>query len=930
MIRSWSALKLKLVVVVCMAALGALAVGAGEASAAPRYAFSPPPFGSLNLAVGVVADNSSGLSAGDVFGVAKVGATVEKFNGLGNPVNFTEFEGGTTNVLTGKETPAERFQGPTDGAIDTAGNLYVVDEEYAALPEGKGLPVTEFNDTTGKYIPLSAGAFIPPASATTHGPFTPFGITVDNSGNVSDPNNGDVFVTDHVNHAVDKFTASGTFISQFGAAKLKEPDTIVINASGEAYVSNRFINVQKFGPTGTFVLTLDENEPQSVGIDPSNGNIFVADNSFEGEEGHPRIQEYNSSDTSIAQFAEGGEGIEEFSKSFYGMDVSASTHDVYMTNINRNNMERFESGEEPETPVTEAATEVKGTSAELHGELNPGGATGTVGYHFAFYTEGTCALPTGGAGNTPSESVAEAKEKKVEKGALEANVAKGLAPKTKYKFCIVATNPFGAALGNPELEFETTAGEPVVERGTASEETTTTAKISTNINPSGAATTCEVEYGLEETYGTEAACPTPLGEGLAPVPVSIVLEGLAPNKTYHYRFTATNGQGTVHGEDATLTTKPLVTVVTEAASEIQPESAKLNGTVTPGEEGATYYFEYRKVGEPTFTKVGEATIPANQATPHHVSVSISGLAAGTKYQFNVLGVATGSAVVIPGTETEFETLVSKPLVTNKSPSGITRTGATVAAEINTENSNTEYKVEYGTSSNYGESTSLTPLAAQVGASTASQPLAGLSAGTVYHYRFVATNGTGTTNGPDGTFETEAPKLPIIESEGSAQVTQTTATITATVNPNGLQTSYILEVGTEVEGQILYTPSFGEVGSEAIGVPLVFGLSGLQPGTTYHYRIVAQNEDGTVFGADQTFATPGFPAVIIPPPPVQIIPTTLPPTGKSVPVPPVETRTQKYKKAVKLCEKKPKKKRASCLRTAKKRFGPVTKAKKKKK
>jgi hypothetical protein len=35
------------------------------------------------------------------------------------------------------------------------------------------------------------------------------------------------------------------------------------------------------------------------------------------------------------------------------------------------------------------------------------------------------------------------------------------------------------------------------------------------------------------------------------------------------------------------------------------------------------------------------------------------------------------------------------------------------------------------------------------------------------------------------------------------------------------------------------------------------LEGLQPGTTYHYRVVATNVDGTTYGEDQTFTTPGY-------------------------------------------------------------------------
>src|SRR5205085_396899 len=33
------------------------------------------------------------------------------------------------------------------------------------------------------------------------------------------------------------------------------------------------------------------------------------------------------------------------------------------------------------------------------------------------------------------------------------------------------------------------------------------------------------------------------------------------------------------------------------------------------------------------------------------------------------------------------------------------------------------------------------------------------------------------------------------------------------------------------------------------------ISGLQPGTTYHYRVVAENAEGTTEGPDKTFTTP---------------------------------------------------------------------------
>ena len=65
----------------------------------------------------------------------------------------------------------------------------------------------------------------------------------------------------------------------------------------------------------------------------------------------------------------------------------------------------------------------------------------------------------------------------------------------------------------------------------------------------------------------------------------------------------------------------------------------------------------------------------------------------------------------------------------------------------------------------------------------SAAVTGLTANTTYHFRISATNASGTSKGSDETFKTLA-NAPTVVTKAASAVTQTTATLNATVNPNG--------------------------------------------------------------------------------------------------------------------------------------------------
>ena len=93
---------------------------------------------------------------------------------------------------------------------------------------------------------------------------------------------------------------------------------------------------------------------------------------------------------------------------------------------------------------------------------------------------------------------------------------------------------------------------------------------------------------------------------------------------------------------------------------------------------------------------------------------------------------------------------------------------------------------------------------------------------------------------------------------ASAVAQTTAVLAATVNPHGVPAVVSFQYGpsTAYGG----TSTATAAGSGTVAKPVGTSLTGLAPGTTYHYRLIATNAFGSTFGADRTFRTAAVPAL----------------------------------------------------------------------
>ncbi len=426
----------------------------------------------------------------------------------------------------------------------------------------------------------------------------------------------------------------------------------------------------------------------------------------------------------------------------------------------------------------------------------------------------------------------------------------GLEPETEYHYRVVATNGQGTTRGN-DVTFETL---PAVQALTTTA-ATDVARKSVTLNGSflgdGDGTTFAFEWGKTESYGSL----TPEGDAGSPSgaePVSLPLAGLELETTYHYRVVATNSLGTTRGADQSFTTLPAVTsVVTKPATAIGQDTVTLNAEYTGNGEDTHYYFEYGLTGG--YGQVSEAAPGSDAgAAPgaHQIASTISQYEGYETYHYRV--VASNSFGNTYGEDQTFVALPAPlPEIEGTTASGVHPTAVTLEAAINPNRWATVYSFEYGPSAAYGSSTEIgSSIGADKTMHSVSASVGNLTPGTVYHFRVIAINFSGTTYGPDQTVAT--PDAPRIESTTASAVSQAGARLSGAVNPASGTTSAHFEYGAS--GAYGSATGTVAVGSDTSIHPVSADLSGLQPSTTYHFRLVASNEYGTTRGPDQTFTT----------------------------------------------------------------------------
>jgi NHL repeat-containing protein len=877
-------------------------------------------------------------ATGDVYVVDKGNNRVEYFDSAGKYLG--QFNGGGKDVaVEGKAAPAGRFSEPEGIAVDSDlgspsfGDVYVVDFGHSVIDKFS---------STGAYLdqltPVEAGAEL-------------FGVAVDSMGSLwvwetaGEP-------THELSGLIDEFSDAPANISLHvfghelgewparGLAVDSNDNLYVGEAGGEPGDERRLtLLVAKSNSEFGQEERLDAEVSTAIAVDLSSDDVYIDNVSA--------VSVFGSSGSPLERFGAGA----LFDGS--GMAVDSASGDVYVAEPANNRVFVFQRSatpqEPPPAPATDPASEVTGTSAVLNGELNPGGVAGGVGYYFS-YNIGAGSSCTGpGSVRTPFDD-----------GAANVTAAESVSatvklhPHREYVFCLLA-DKFGATAGLPvTLTTGGVAPEVIAGSESASNVSPFEGQLTAVINPDEEATTYSFEYSTEGSVaGNTLAGVVQTASGAEMLPaefaertVNVKAHEAEPAATYYYRVVARNGTGTVRGNVEAYTKPPIIE--SESASAAS-SSVNLEATVNPDFQPTTYAFEYATseaaIGTASATKVTGSL--AAEAAGLPVSAEIFSLQPGHTYYYRVVaenGTTIKAGKPVDGTIHPF-TLFALPAVTIGEAQSIIQTSATLSGTVNPEGAETTYYFEYvseagyqaalarGAANPYAEAETTAPVNA--GSSYAEETIAptlisGLLPGETYHYALVATN----------RFEAQATTLPrtlttlpgtppTVTTGAASAISQNSATLSGTVSTNSLQTEYGFEIGTE-PGNYGPATGLGSIGG-ALSETVTVTVNELQPGTTYYYRVTARSADGASYGEPETFATPGFPALLTTPssPPLIGIPGIAFPTGSlentgTTIATKQLTRAQKLAAALKACHTRKGKKRTECEKQAKAKYATTKK------
>lgn len=300
---------------------------------------------------------------------------------------------------------------------------------------------------------------------------------------------------------------------------------------------------------------------------------------------------------------------------------------------------------------------------------------------------------------------------------------------------------------------------------------------------------------------------------------------------------------------------------------VSATSATVHGVLDPGREGGPgtfelgrYEFLYSKASKKTGCR-GEGKAPASPAISmgggkEEVSETLSGLEQGTEYAVCLLASNEFKEEAV-SLERSFrtESPPEAPDASGLKAEPVSGTSETLRGVLNPkktgETGSYEFMYRPSSSECQGEGEEKAGGEAHGAKEEAvSNEVGGLRSNTQYAVCLLARNEAGETALSSPVSFTTSSQAPSVSGESVSGLGATSATVTAQVNPGGLETTYTVQYGP--------TTGYG-LETSPVTVPenastLTVTLTGLQQGAEYHVRFLVENKDGSQAGADLLFTT----------------------------------------------------------------------------